>query len=64
MQIICPKCRYVLRQTGGVHRAGEPLGFFDSRGHVIVCPHCGAHCRLEDDASPDESQASRARGSS
>ena len=61
MQIICPKCQYVLRQTAGLHRAGEPLGHFDARGHVIQCPRCGTEYRAQgDEQRESESKTARA----
>jgi len=53
MQIVCPKCGFVLRKTAGLHRAGEPHAAFQGHGYVIKCPHCGNEHR----SGLDESDA-------
>lgn len=45
MEILCPKCRAVLRKSRGVHRPGEPRARYEENAYVIVCPHCGAEYR-------------------
>jgi hypothetical protein len=39
--VLCERCATTLRETPGIHRAGEPMIYRDELGPYLRCPLCG-----------------------